>query len=88
MAFNLALLHPLLNRIDLLRGEAAFVGKFEGLRLGQPGRHDAVCCDFDNLVSVPLHIGIAKQRKRGGFSRTMAGRTILKNDGSDVAIKG
>src|SRR5690242_18074649 len=40
-ALDSALLNPFVNEGDLFVGQAEFVGKFRGLRLWQPWRHEA-----------------------------------------------
>src|ERR1041384_465474 len=49
-----ALLNPFVNEGDLFVGQAEFVGKFRGLRLRQPWRHEARCSYGSDLPGAGL----------------------------------
>ena len=67
--------------------EAAFIGELQGLRSGQPRRHEARLGDRNDLAPVLADVLVGEQRKRAGLARTMAGGAISIDDGRDIAIE-
>jgi hypothetical protein len=73
---------------NLLVGQVEFVGKSQLLWLRQPRGHEAFRSYRGDLAGPGLCVRVSKQRKRATFAEPVARGTIMKKDGSDIAIEG
>src|SRR5580692_754893 len=69
IAFDLALVHPSLNRRDFRVRQTKLVRKFQFARFWKPRRHDVFACDERNLTPVRFYVLIGKQRERSRLAR-------------------
>src|SRR5437867_1580091 len=87
IAFDCALLDPVLDESDLLVGEVEIVGEFQLSRLRQPGRHQSRAGDDGDLLGMFFGVLVSQERKRSGLACVMASGTALENDWCDVAVE-
>src|SRR5579864_5874308 len=82
------LLNPFLYSRDLFVGKARLVREFERLGVGQPWWHKSCSGhDFD-LASMLLDVLVSQKREGARFSRMVATGARVKDNRSNIAIKG
>ena len=84
IAFRRPAIGPSHDRVDLGRAQTHRVREPAVVRIGKPWRHHFVDDGVPDLGRTSAHVPIGQQRKRAGFTGTMADLAILLDDWRDV----
>jgi hypothetical protein len=81
-------LDPIAQRLDFLVVEPPLPLEMPELGVRLPGRHEAMLGRRHDLRRPLSDVVVVQQRERRGFTRPVARRAVLKNDGGDVPVEG
>ena len=84
IAFRRAGFDPVGDRLLLVGGETAVVGKMAILGVGVPGRHSPLAHDFADRISPADRFVIGRERERADLSRTVALDAAPVENSSDI----